>query len=190
MYQAAEFAAPVIKSFKAHLVYLLLGICDITMVRTRNPWSISMRHISPDITTYNFMISVDQLHSQLYAYNGALGHSIMIVISSQTSLDIGACSGYPEGLASPEQPFLDRAIIMINKQISLLNKSMSIVTPFLSSAIHMRCRGRYRTVYNKFADACHPTLQLCRAWAYKLLHNLEINTNLYDSYVLINHMYA
>lgn len=160
------------------------------MIRTRNPWSISMRQLSPDITTYNFMASVDQLHSQLFNLSSVVGHSIMIVVSSQTGLDIGTCNGYPEGLASPEQPFLDRAILMINKQISILNKSMSIVTPFLSSAIHMRCRGRYRAVYSKLADGCHPTLQLCRVWAYKLLHNIEINTNLYDSYALTNHMYA
>lgn len=171
------------------MIYLLMGICDITTIRTREPWSVALRHLSPEITTYNFMVAVDNLLSQLFSLSERMGHYLMIITSSQTGIDIGAYNGYPYGLDSPEQPLLDKSITMINKQISLLNKSMAVVTPFLSSAIHMRCRGRYRTAYGKLADGCHPTLQLCREWAHKMCHSIETNIGAYDHYVLINQMY-
>lgn len=187
--QTMDFISHTVKKFKPHLVYLLQGICDITMIRHSFPRTIAMRHPSPEITTYNFMSLVDQLHAQIYSLSDEIGHPIMIICSSQTGMDLGMYNGLPDGLTYPDQPFLDKAILMINKQISILNKSMSIITPFLSSAVHMRCRGRYRTAYNKLSDGCHPTLQLCRVWAHKLLHNLEHNIGLYDRYALINQMY-
>lgn len=189
IHQTADFILPTIESFKPHMVLLLMGICDITTIRFREPWTVALRHLSPEVTTYNFMAAVDNLHSQLFPLSERLGHHLMIIMSSQTGIDIGAYNGYPYGLASPEQPLLDKSITMINKQLSLFNKSMAVVTPFLSSAIHMRCRGRYRTAYGKLADGCHPTLQLCRVWAHKLRHNIESNMNAYDHYALINQMY-
>lgn len=66
---------------------------------------------------------------------------------------------------------------------------MGIITPYLSSAVHVRCHGKFRFVPDKLSDGCHPTRQLCREWASKLRRNILANLNGYDRYSLMNNMY-
>lgn len=180
---------PHILNLKPKLIYYLNGICDITYIRTRNPWSVAIRNISPEITCENYMLTIDQLHANTFALTDYLGHFPMIVFSSQTGIDIGKYNGYPTDLLSPEQKPLNKAIQLINYRISLMNRSMSIVTPFLSSTVHHRCRGKYRFRSDKLWDGCHPTPELCKIWASKLNSNIRDNISKYDHYSLINQMY-
>lgn len=184
-----EVARPLILDLKPKLVYYLNGICDITQIKTRNPWSVGMRNISPHISTENFMMKVDQLYANTFALSEFIDHFIMVIFSSQTGLDIGKCNGYPTELISPEQKPLYKTIMLINKRISDLNKSVSIVTPFLSSAVHQRCRGKYRFTSDKLVDGCHPTPALAKCWATKLKANIITNFSKYDRYALSNQMY-
>lgn len=184
-----EVARPLILDLKPKLVYYLNGICDITRIKTREPWSVGMRNISPTVTCDNFMMIIDQLYANTFALSEFTGHYIMVIFSSQTGLDIGKYNGYPTELISPEQKPLIKSIMLINKRIADLNKSVSIVTPFLSSAVHQRCRGKYRFAAEKLVDGCHPTPALASIWAKKLRANVLTNFVKYDRYALANHMY-
>lgn len=163
-----NFARSHIFDLKPKLVYFLNGISDVTYVRTYNPWSVAMRNISPFTTCENYMLTIDQLHANTFALSDQIGHFLMIIFSSQTGVDIGKYNGYPTELISPEQKPLNKAMQLINHRISQMNRSMNIVTPFLSSATHKRCRGKYRFSSDKLWDGCHPTPELCHIWATKL----------------------
>lgn len=176
-------------NLKPKLIYFLNGICDITYVRTREPWSVALRNRSPTIACDNFMMTIDHLHANTFALSDHIGHFLMIIFSSQTGVDMGKYNGYPRDLISPEQLPLNKSIQLINHRISQMNRSMSIVTPFLSSATHQRCRGKYRFVSDKLIDGCHPTRELCKIWASKLRDNILTNISKYDHYALVNQMY-
>lgn len=183
----AEITRPIILQLKPKLIYFLNGICDITKVTSRNPWIVDMRNPSPDNTCINYMITLDQLHSDTFGLSTQVGHHLMIIFSSQTGIDIGRYNN--EDHTSPQQGSLNKAMYMINKNVQALKRSTSVVTPFLSSDVHHRCRGKHRLVSNKLIDGCHPTPELCITWAKKLRNNILINYSKYDHYALINHMY-
>lgn len=185
---SAEITPMVIK-LKPKIIYVINGICDVTYIRSRDPWTVAMSNPSPQATVINYMTAVDQLHSELYSLSAQVGHHIMVVFSTQTGIDLGKYSGYPDELISPEQVYLNRAILMINKRIFALNRSMGIVTPYLSSAVHTWCRGKHRFVSSKLYDGCHPSHDLCKEWAVKIGKNINSNFERYPYYELINHMY-
>lgn len=148
-----------------------------------------MSNISPQITVNNYMLAIDQLLSEIYPLSAQVGHQIMVVFSTQTGVDPGKYSGYPEDLVSPEQVYLNRALLMINRRIFNMNRSMGIVTPYLSSAVHMRCRGKHRFVSSKLYDGCHPTTELCKQWALKIRKNIHSNYERYLQYEFVNQIY-
>lgn len=175
--------------YRPKLIYLLNGVCDITYVRSRQPWSIALRHPDAHTTTTEYITAADQLLSELYSLSSRVGHHIMVIFSTQTGVDLSYYNGYPRELVSPEQGIMNQSIAMINRRIFAMNWSMGIITPYLSSAVHMRCRGKLRFAPNKLADGCHPTRQLCKEWALKLRRNILANLNGYDRYSLMNNMY-
>lgn len=185
----AEVVTPIILQLRPKLIYYLNGIWDITMITSRNPWTVDMRDISPDTTCVNYMTVADQLHSDTYRLSPLIGHQLMIIFSSQTGIDTGKYSSYPDDLISPNQGYLNSAIYMINKSIQIMNKSTNVVTPFLSSGVHTRCRGKHRLVSSKLSNGCHPTPELCTAWAGKLRKNILVNLSKYDYFTLANHVY-
>lgn len=184
-----ESILPMVYRYKPKLIYLLNGICDITSIRSRNPWMIALRDPCPMNTTVNYITAADQLHSELYSMSDKIGHQIMVIFSTQTGVDLSQYNGYPEELVSPEQAAMNQAITMINRRIFAMNRSMGVITPYLSSVVHMRHKGKYRFVSNKLVDGCHPTRQLCQAWAQKIRRNITANLDKYDSYALANTMY-
>lgn len=95
-----EVVCPLIIDLQPKLVYYLNGICDITQIKTREPWSVGMRNISPSMTCENFMMIVDQLFANTFALSDIIGHYIMVIFSSQTGIDIGKYNGYPIELIS------------------------------------------------------------------------------------------
>lgn len=128
---------------------------------------------SPQETVINYMTAVDQLLTELYSLSPSVGHKIMVVFSTQTGVDLGKYNGYPDDLISPEQNYMNRAILRINKRIFTLNKCMGMVTPYLSSAVHTRCRRIHRFVSYKLYDGCHPSYELCGEWAAKIGRNIN-----------------
>lgn len=183
----ADIIRPIILQLKPKLVYYLNGICDITMVTSRDPWIVDMRNISPDTTCVNYMLTVDQLHSDTFSLSSQVGHHLMIIFASQTGIDISKYNS--TDYISPHQGFLNKAIHMINLNVQAMNRSTGVVTPLLSSEVHHRCRGKHRLVSTKLIDGCHPTPDLCTTWANKLKNNIVTNYGKYDHYALINHMY-
>lgn len=59
---SAEIITPVIRELKPKLVYFLNGICDITHIIYREPWTVAMRNISPEITCNNYMSPMAVTH--------------------------------------------------------------------------------------------------------------------------------
>lgn len=183
------YMGPIVKELKPKIIIVMNGICDVTYIRTYQPWTIAMRDRSVSNTLHNYMIQVDNVHSHFYNLSEVIGHKPMIVFSTLTGIDIGHYNGYPSDLISPEQQPLNDAILAINRNIIALNKSMGIVTPMIGSEVHKRCRGRYRLATTKLWDGCHPTDELSARWAERLYENALINSQYYDNYAFINGIY-
>lgn len=184
-----DLVAPLVRNLKPKLIYLINGICDITYIRTREPWAVAMRQPDVDLTVTNYMLAVDLAHSQFFSMSAELGFKPIILFSTLTGIDITAYNKYPEDLISPEQRILDRAVQIINRNIIRLHKSMYLYPVILASAVHMRCRRRYRMAKSKLTDGCHPTIELAHIWARRLYRNASLNLEEFDKFNLINQMY-
>lgn len=186
----ADFAHKTILHFRPYMIYIMTGICDITRVLSRDPWTVTLRSPTVQGTVNQFMYNLDTAHQSIYSLSKSVGHHIMIIIPTLTGLDIARYStNYPNGLRSPQQVTLNQAIININRHITATNRSMQIYTPFLATTVHPRCRHHYRFVYAHLADGCHPTDALCARWADKLFANAMRNVDKYHSFNLTNAMY-
>lgn len=143
-----------------------------------------------DLLVSGYMYDLDLAHAQFFNLYQQLGYKPMVLFATQTGLDFAKYNGYPDDLLSPEQPILDRAIQLINRNIIAIHRSTSVSPPILASAVHMRCRGKYRVAKDKLCDGCHPTPDLCRTWAKRLYYNATLNLDAYDRYTLINQIYG
>lgn len=159
-------------------------------LRTREPWTVAMR--APDVhqTINNYMLTVDQVLSDLFSLSHYLGYKPMVLFATLTGLDMTKYNNYPEDLVLPEQKILDKAINAINRNLIIMHKSMGVYPPIIASAVHMRCRGKTRFAKSKLADGCHPTIDLCKIWARRLHYNSQLNLGRFDSHTLTNQMYA
>lgn len=182
--------APIILNTKPRIIYVLNGICDLTYVKTRNPWLVVVSTRNVDSLVSEYMYAVDQLYAQLFGLREQLGYIPMVLFTTQTGISLAKYNNYPDDLASPEQPILDEAIAIINRYIIALHRSMSVLPPILASAVHMRCRGRYRMAKDKLYDGCHPTTELTRTWAERLHYNAQLNLERYDNYTFANQIYG
>lgn len=185
-----QFAREWILSLKPKIIFVLTGICDITQIYSHNPRLVLLRNVTSEETVYSYMQKVDFVHSQIFSMKRLLGHGPMIVFPTQTGIDMGKYSHYPDDCVHPQQATLDKAINTINRNITTQNNSMRVYTPFLASSVHICCRGKVRTVYRKLADGCHFTERLSKEWAVKLYETSLRNANRYDQYNLTNHLYA
>lgn len=187
--QTPQQIRPFIRNTRPKIIILINGICDITYIKTREPWTVALRSRSAASIVYDYMNHIDYVHSQIYHMSDEIGHKIMVVFSTLTGMDMKVYNKYPDDLKSPEQPILDSAVNSINKHVKALNRSMQIATPLLASEVHRRCRGRYRMARGKLWDGCHPTTELCEKWANRIYENALINAHRYDNYQLVNSMY-
>lgn len=187
--QTADFARNTIITFKPNLIYILTGICTITRITSRDPWTAGLRSPSISGTISLFLTALDKAYQDIFSLSPLVGHPIMIITPTLSGMDFTVYNSYPDNLVSPHQRILNTAILDINRRIVTLNKSMSIKTPFLGSFIHPRCNHHNRFVYNKMLDGCHPSIELCQSWARKLWSNYCKNLSYYPTYFLINHMY-
>lgn len=185
-----DFARETICYYKPKLIYVLTGICDLTVLRSYEPRLVLLRYVSTQATVDSYMTRLDHVHSQIYSFMNDKGMNPMIIFPTQTGMDLGRYSGYPEELVHPHQRKLNQALEIINRNVVHQNNSMHISTPFLASPVHTRCRGRVRHMYGKLSDGCHLTATLRDTWATKLYENSLLNTQKYDSYTMVNHMYA
>lgn len=187
--QTPQQIIPIIRTTRPKIIILINGICDITYIKTREPWTVALRSRSVTNIVHEYMNRLDYVHSQIYQMSDELGFKPMIIFSTLTGMDMKVYNRYPDNLRSPEQPILDTAVNAINRHIKALNRSMQIATPLLASEVHRRCRGRYRLAGGKLRDGCHPSTELCERWADRLYENALINANRYDNYQLVNSMY-
>lgn len=187
--QSADFARNTIINFKPTMVYVLTGICTITKLTSRDPWTAGLRVPSVAGTTTLFFTALDSVYQDIFALSSIVGHPIMIITPTLSGMDFTTYNSYPTDLISPHQRILNAAVLDINRRIVAINKSMSIKTPFLGSFIHPRYNHHNRFVYSKMTDGCHPSFELCQSWARKLWANYCKNSNNYPTYFLVNHMY-
>lgn len=189
MQDSPDFARSTILHFKPSIIYNLTGICTITRITSRDPWTAGLRYPTVLGTTSLFIEAMDQAYQEFFSLSSLIGKPIMIVFPTQVGLDFTIYNNYPADLVSPHQRILNNAISEINRYIITLNRAMHIRTPFLSAPIHPRCRHRNRATYTKLIDGCHPSEELCEIWAQKLARNVRQNGEYYPTYHLINHMY-
>lgn len=184
------FAREAILHYKPRLIYILTGICDLTEIRSWEPRQVALRYESTQGSVFSYMSRVDLVHSQIYSLKESIGGPPMIIFPTLTGMDMAKYSYFPEDLVHPHQNQLNHVVSTINKQIVTQNNSMHISTPFLSSPVHVRCRGRVRNIYSKLSDGCHLTPRLREVWATKLYENSLANLQKYDLYALTNYVVA
>lgn len=183
------YIEPTLLNVKPKLVYFLNGICDVTYLRSRDPWEVALRHPHVQNSVLNYMITVDQALSQTFSLHTQLGYKPMVLFPTLTGINMSIYNNSPYDQSPEEQPILDEAIHLINTNLIGLHKSMSVHTPLLSSAVHMRCRGKFRMANTKLLDGCHPTQELCCIWAERLYSNAKLNLDQFDTFSLINQIY-
>lgn len=188
--EAYSHAAPYVLNARPSIIYLLNGICDLTHIRSRDPWMVALNTRDINSLVSSYLTSLDQTHSQFFALHRQLGYKPMVLFATQTGLDFARYNGYPDDLASPEQPILNRAIQLINRNVIAMHRSTSVLPPILASAVHQRCRGKYRVAKDKLYDGCHPTPELCLTWAKRLYYNATLNLERFDDYTFINQVYG
>lgn len=139
--QTADQIIPLITRIRPSLVYILNRICDVTCIRSYNPWTVAIRQPSSDIALSSYMTEVDSLHAQLYPISDIIGFKLMVIFAPLIGIDLATYNRDAELSSSPQQLLLNEIIQLINKQIHTLNTAMGIVTPPLSSTTHVRRRG-------------------------------------------------
>lgn len=184
-----NFAYQSICDLEPSLIYILAGICDLTRISCRDPWTAALRLPTVDQLVESYLLNMDWAFSCLFSIHTVLGYKPMIIFPTQTGLHFATYNSYPDNLVSPSQAILDDAITNINRNIVTQNSNMAISTPFLASTVHKRLRHKNRTSYSHLADGCHPTEALSACWADKLYENMCVNLDKYDTYSLINHIY-
>lgn len=185
----ADFARSAILSYKPSLVYVLSGICTITRITSRDPWTAGLHTRSVEGTVSMYITALDRAHQEIYSMSRSIGKPIMIIFPTLTGMNFTKYNSYPDDLYSPLQRILNMAVYEINRYIVAMNRATNFKTPFLAASVHPRCRNKYRNSYDKLYDGCHPSRYLCRIWAYKLWANSAKNLDFYASFYLINHMY-
>lgn len=189
--ESLNYVEPIILSLKPKLVYLgdLNGICDVTYLRSRDPWEVALHYPHVHNSILHYMIAVDQSLGQTFSLGNRLGHKPMVLFPTLTSINLSVYNSQPNDQTLAQQSILDEAIQLINTNLIGLHKSMSIHTPLLASAVHRHCRGKYRMTNSRLIDGCHPTHELCGIWAERLYSNAKLNLSQFDSYSLMNQMY-
>lgn len=86
--QTAEQILPIIKGIKPSLVYILNGICDVTFIRSHDPWTVAMREPTANSALSSYMMGVDTLHAQLYPISNTLGYKLMIIFAPLVGVDL------------------------------------------------------------------------------------------------------
>lgn len=185
-----NFTENTILRLRPKLIYVLTGICDITLLLSHNPRQVLLRNSTVAGTVNSYLQKLDYVHSQIFSMKSELGYTPMIIFPTQTGVDMARYSFFPSNLSHPHQQVLDTAITIINRNITAQNAAMRIRTPFLACPVHTRCRGRVRTMYAKLSDGCHLSYYLSSLWACKIYENSLINANAYDHYNLTNYLYA
>lgn len=166
--ETPNFAYQPICDLKPTLIYILTGICDLTRISCRDPWTAALWLPTVKQLVDSYMENMDWAFSNIFSLHFVIGHKPMIIFPTQTGLHFATYNSYPDNLVSPSQVILDNAITAINRNIITQNSSMAISTPFLASTVHKRLRNRNRTSYACLTDGCHPSEALCACWADKL----------------------
>lgn len=96
--QTPQQIMPIIRRTKPKIVILINGICDITYIKTRDPWTAALRSRSVTTIVNEYMNHLDFVHSQLYQMSNELGHKLMIVFSTLTGMDLKIYNKYPDNL--------------------------------------------------------------------------------------------
>lgn len=187
--ETPDFAYESICNYKPILIYVLCGICDLTRISSRDPWTAALRLPTVNELVTSYMENLDWSLSHLFSLHAVIGYKPMIIYPTQTGLHFATYNSYPDDLISPSQVILDEAITIINRSIVSINRSMAISTPFLASSVHRRLRNKNRTSYAHLSDGCHPSEALSACWADKLYENMCVNLAKYDTFSLINEIY-
>ena len=67
-----------------------------------------------------------------------------------------------------EQPLLDAAVHLVNKQITAFNNKNGTPTTWMAEVVHPYLRGKHRSYYTRLADGCHPTDNTRKRWAHQI----------------------
>lgn len=92
--QTADFARNTIIRFKPTLVYILTGICTITELTSRDPWTAGLPSPSISGTTTLFLMALDTVYQDIFALSPIVGHPIMIITPTLSGMDFTVYNSY------------------------------------------------------------------------------------------------
>lgn len=98
-----EFIVPIVRELKPKIIYILNGICDLTMVYSYTPWTVALWYPNVQQSVFSYMFEVDTLHASLFGLAPELGHAPMIIFAPQTGIDIARYNSYYTGFVHPHQ---------------------------------------------------------------------------------------
>ena len=172
LYRFKEYAVSYFEGHQADQLYILAGICDIT-IRDKKTKITTLRSTDSHTTLQNF----DILAKSLLACIEDICPSLKNVFCPIIRIDLNryshqqGCSPSLIGNKHPQQKLLND-VMEINRLVTYMNERNCVITPWLARVVHHRCKGRYRHYYRKLADGCHLTEDLRVTWSQLLTINL------------------
>lgn len=167
IYDAVHRAANTIKYEKWSQIYLLAGICSIT-IKDRVSKIVSLREENPVTSMCHLKLEVTHSLDFVSLLTGE--HNVKCVMAPITGIDLRT---YNKGLTisrvnsiDAQQVILNDLITEFNKYIVSVNKANNVVTPWVSRFVHKRTRDNMSHLYHNLAgDGCHLTDDLRGLWA-------------------------
>ena len=176
LHRLKEYAVSYFERHQADQLYILAGICDITICDKKTKIT-TLRSTDSHTTLQNF----DILAKSLLACIEDICPSLKIVLCPIIGIDLlrynhqQGCSPSLSGNVHPPQKLLNDVVVEINRLVTSINERNRVVTPWLAREVHHRCKGRYRHYYQKLADGCHLTDDLRVTWSQVLIEAVDKN---------------
>ena len=143
-------------------VYLMVGICSITMKDGE------LIYLPFDTKESIIEATTRQIKTTLKELDDLF--TTPIVMCSFPGIDLIRANSKSAKGSHPQQSFMNEAMIEINDYIIDLNLTRGYSTPMLSSAVH-RCHGKgrdgsrkYRHHYCRLSDGIHPSDSTLKYW--------------------------
>lgn len=164
IYESVHRAANHIKSERWSQIYLLAGICSVTI---KDPISkiVSLRIV--DQAALLKQLEMEISHSIDFVSMIIEDKNVRCVVAPITGMDLRKYNqGQTAASSDTHQSILNDSIVEINKYIVSVNSANNIVTPWVSRYIHKRARNDICHHYHKLSnDGCHLTDELRMLWA-------------------------
>ena len=171
-----------INTYAPDLIIVMSGICNITSKDSKTK-NISLRHNKLSDVVDAVMTPIRQAHDLIrnmgdytVSFSTVTGVDLTDVNNRERKHMNGKEYWYyttNDKVMHPQQDTLNRAIVIINREITAYNEANGIPTTWMAEVVHPYLRGRHRHYYGRLADGCHPDDNTRKRWAHQIARTIR-----------------